>query len=712
VVREWAGSHGAVRAAQLGSRAPTQGHWEAAHYAEQVIGARLEAVRRALVRNPGLPAGFAALVVTLVWSADDGASDPLVWVPGTLLLVGLLVVLAVTAPGSVPGGRAGKIAIASFAAFTGWCFLSMLWADVKADAWSGANKTLCYFAIYALFAIRPWRPRAAAAFLGSYSVGVAAIGVWNLLAIDRGTDPTLSFIAGRFVEPISYANANSALFLGATIPALYLASRRETPIFLRGIFLAAAGVLIELGLMAESRMSLVAAPIVLVAYVAAIPGRLRSLLSLGLAGTAVAASAGSLLAVYTAVFSTGVGAKAIASAIDQAQRVVLLSAVALLFAGIAWGLIDERVVVPARVSRMIGVAAVALALTGGVAAGSTFVAHYGDPVERASIWWDRFKANEYVSEADTPHLTSGFGGAGRYAVWTVALHLFERHPITGIGVDNFGVDWLRERPNTQDNIYPHSVELRTLQQTGLIGTTLLSLFFGAALVAGLRGLRTRSPAARGVSLAAVLVFGYWIVHGSVDWLWEIPALSAAAFSALGLVVALSPERSLVKTDGRPRSRWPLPVACAALTAFAVITLVPGWLAARQVEVALRSAPGTNAVFAGLDRARALNPFTAEPDVLGAVVASQRGDIPRQRSLLQRALDRNPYDWFPYVELGLIEARAGNQKAALASLARARALNPRDLTIHFAVERVRAGRPPSAAEMERMYVESAATCCRS
>ena len=535
-----------------------------------MIGARLDDVRRALVRNPGVPAGFAALVVTLIWSADDGASDPLVWAPGTLLLVGLLVVVAATAPGSMPGGRAARIAIASFAAFTAWSFLSMLWADVKADAWSGANKTLCYFAIYALFAIRPWQARAAATFLGSYSVGVAAIGVWKLLAIDRGVDPMLSFISGRFVEPISYANANSALFLGAAIPALFLSSRRETPVVLRGVFLAAAGVLIELGVLAESRMSLLAAPIVLVVYLAAIPGRLRSLLSFALVGAAVALSAGSLLAVYTAVYSTGVGAAAIAGAIDQAQRVVLLSAVGLLFAGIAWGLIDERVVVPARVARGIGVAAIILALAGGVAAGSGFVAHYGDPVDRASIWWDRFKANEYVAEAGTPHLTSGFGGAGRYAVWTVAIHLFERHPITGIGVDNFGVDWLRERPNTQDNIYPHSVELRTLQQTGLIGTALLSLFFGAALVAGLRGLRTRSAGARGVSLAALLVFGYWIVHGSVDWLWEIPALSAAAFSALGpcRCHGVSPDRRPGRGGGEQRSdesRWLVPTLVCVST---------------------------------------------------------------------------------------------------------------------------------------------------
>src|SRR5204863_3847250 len=118
-----------------------------------------------------------------------------------------------------------------------------------------------------------------------------------------------------------------------------------------------------------------------------------------------------------------------------------------------------------------------------------FANRYGSPVEHAGVWWDRFVADEYVVDADTPHLTSGFGGAGRYQIWVVALKLFERHPFFGIGVDNFGVDWLRMRPNAQDNVYPHSVELRLLQQVGLVGTALFCVVLVAALLAALRHFR-------------------------------------------------------------------------------------------------------------------------------------------------------------------------------------------------------------------------------
>jgi hypothetical protein len=117
------------------------------------------------------------------------------------------------------------------------------------------------------------------------------------------------------------------------------------------------------------------------------------------------------------------------------------------------------------------------------------------------------------------------------------------------------------------------------------------------------------------------------------------------------------------------------------------------------------------VYDRLDRARTFDPFSAEPDVLGAVVAGQRGDIARQRTLLERAIKRNPYDWFPYLELGLIEARARHEQSGLAWIAKASARNPHDATIQYAAEQVRAGKPPNAAQMLRLYVESAATCCK-
>jgi hypothetical protein len=662
----------------------------------------LERLLRDLRESPGTPAGVVALAVILFWTARDGATDALVWAPGTLLLVGLLVVVAVTATDAPPGGRAGLVALAAFAAFVGWCFLTILWADVPADAWSGANKTLAYFTIYALFATRSWSVRHAAALLGAYSLGVTVIGLWELHSVSPAGQPTLGFLESRLAVPISYSNANCALYLSAAIPALFLAARKEVPTILRGVFLAAAGVLAELALLCQSRMSLVALPIVLVGYFVLIPSRLRSLVALAAVGVAVALSASRLLEVYEAVFSE----VDVADTISAARTATWVSAAALLVTGIAWAIVDRRVELPARVLRAAQIGAAGLAVVAVLSAAGLFLQHYGDPVDRAGIWWDRFRENDYVTDAETPHIVSGLGGAGRYDVWRVAAAVFVDHPVVGAGVDNFSVDFLRERRIEDNPQYPHSIELRMLQQTGLVGSALVAGFMIAAIVAGWASLRRGPPATRGIAGAALLLFAYWLVHGSIDWLWEIPALSAAAFAALGLFVALAPAGPPIVR------RWPVWAAAGCLGGVALVSLGSAWLAAREVDAALSSWRASPvAAFEHLDRARVFDPFSDEPDVLGAVIAAQRGEVDRQRALLVRGLERNPHNWYPYLELGLIAARRDDRATALRFLAQARALNPIDATVRFALERVREGDPPSQNEIDRQIIQGAARYTR-
>ena len=647
--------------------------------------------------SPAAPAGLIVMALVLYWSARDGAGSALVWVPGSLLAVGLLVVIALAAPGGIPGGRAGLVALVSFGAFVCWCFLSILWARVEADAWSGAAKTLGYFAIYGVFAIRAWSERAVAAALGAYSVGVTAIGIWSVFAIDNLSDPTKSFISGRLAEPISYPNANCALYVGAAIPALVFATRREMPMGLRALFLACAGASAQLALLCQSRASLFAIPLVVVAMLLLIPGRLRMLFALALIGGGLWYSGSSLLAVYSAV----VDGKHIAPTVIDAQHAMLETAFALALAGMVWAALDRRLELPPRAVRVSGLLSIVVAVVVCLGFGALFVRHYGDPVAQTRVWWERFKENDYVAEADTPHLVSGFGSAGRYQVWRVGLRLFEQHPIAGVGVDNFGVQWLEERPNKQDLRYPHSLQIRLLQQTGLVGFLLVMLVLGAASVAGLRATRGQSVAGPCAAGAALLVVAYWAVHGSVDWLWEIPGLTGAAFAALGLAVSRAP------VEPASSGTRLLPAGAALCACLAVVALVPLWLSAREVDIALRlSGTRAGAAYEHLDRARFFNPLSDQPDVLAAVIAAQHGDVERQRTFLRRALERNRFNWYPYLELGLLEARAGDRAAGLEWIAKAQALNPRDPNIRFVAARVASGDPPTQAEVDERFVRSA------
>ena len=66
-----------------------------------------------------------------------------------------------------------RIALGALAAYTALSFLSIPWAAVPGDAWEGADRTLLYLLVFALFAC--WRQRGAGAAL--------LLGAWTLALI-------------------------------------------------------------------------------------------------------------------------------------------------------------------------------------------------------------------------------------------------------------------------------------------------------------------------------------------------------------------------------------------------------------------------------------------------------------------------------------------------------------------------------------------------
>ena len=70
------------------------------------------------------------------------------------------------------------LALAALAAFTVWSFLSITWADARGDAWDGANRTLLYLLVFALFAALPWTAAEASILLGAFALATAVAGAW------------------------------------------------------------------------------------------------------------------------------------------------------------------------------------------------------------------------------------------------------------------------------------------------------------------------------------------------------------------------------------------------------------------------------------------------------------------------------------------------------------------------------------------------------
>jgi len=245
--------------------------------------------------------GAIPLGIFLVWAMVDGGYPPTLWMPGALALLGLLGLLLFGVPQlmrTLP--HVALAALCLFAAYTVWSVLSIAWAADKGEAWDAANRTLLYLVVYAIFLLWPWRARHGAMLLAAYALGVAGIAAASFVAALHADDPYALFIGGRYSEPVGYINADCALFLSAVWPAVFLASRRETPWWLRGLFLASAGFLLQQAVLPQSRGSLFVFPVVVLLYLALVPNRSRSLLALAPVCLATLLVRGSLLDVYSA----------------------------------------------------------------------------------------------------------------------------------------------------------------------------------------------------------------------------------------------------------------------------------------------------------------------------------------------------------------------------------------------------------------------------
>ena len=81
----------------------------------------------------------------------------------------------------------------------------------------------------------------------------------------------------------------------------------------------------------------------------------------------------------------------------------------------------------------------------------------------------------------------------------------------------------------------HSLELEQLAELGLVGLLALAAFLAGVLLAARTALR-RDPAAAAGAAAAALV---WLLHASIDWDWQLPAVSLPALVLAGALVVIS-----------------------------------------------------------------------------------------------------------------------------------------------------------------------------
>ncbi len=672
------------------------------------MSARLTAALRAA---PATVPCLAAIALFVVWATDQAGYPVTRWAAGALVVLALLAIAAIAMRRSRRRPPATVlIAVGVLAAYTAFSYLSIAWAASQGDALEGADRTLLYLLVFALFAWWPQRGATAAALLVVWTLCIAGLALYVLLHLDGASAATLSqaIPGGRLNFPSGYPNANAAEWLMAFWPALLLARQRELPWALRGLLAGAAVVLAEVALLSQSRGSLYATPLTAALVFALLPARTRTFALLVPVAAGVAAAAPAVLRVGDHLRQGEV----VASNIHSATSATLLAALIVALAVGAGAALEARRPgrapgPPGLVHRLTAAAAVVV-LVAVVAVG---LAAAGNPVTRVERAWHSFKGG-YGSIGGGDRLLSGLG-SNRYDFYRVALDEFSAHPVGGIGADNFQQQYLRHGRSTETPRYPHSVELRTLAQTGIVGAILAIVGVIAALIAAMAAARSRDRLGAGVAAAALAGFGYWAIHGSVDWFWEFAGLGAPAFAMLGLACGLAPRAAREAPRGTasdsPRG-LPRPALIAAAVAGAAVAIVAAlalagpWLSGLEVEQAARiwqRAPGT--AYSRLEDAAGLDPLSAQPYLLAGSIALRRSELARGDREFARALGRSPDDAYATLERGAIASTQGRSAAALALLSRAAALNPRDPLTLRALELARKGRRVDVERLNRVIL---------
>lgn len=618
-----------------------------------------------------MPGLIAPLVIVgglwTVWAWQEGAYFGSVFYPGALLLGGLLLVLALGTRLRAAIKGPTLIALVALMALGGWTLLSVTWSPAPSAGVEDAQRA---FAYAGAFVAGIWlcnlMGRRMTLVLWPVALAGAAVAVGTLVVLATGTDFLHYFHEDATLKfPLGYRNANGTFFFICLWPLLTLAADVVHRWEAKMLMIGASTLMIELAVLAQSRGSLPAAALSLIAFVIMSRRGLRAATYAGLAVLPVLPALPALLDVFQHG-SLGPGLEPVLRDAAQMMMVTTILSMGLAYAylRIVEGQVSIGRAGVARVSRIGGIAAIGVIVVGG----AILLKTEGGPIR----FLDQ-RVTEFRSE-DNPDFTAQgarFGanaGSNRADFWRVSLDQGSTHPILGGGAGSFQFAYLRDRDSSESPNDPHSVEMLMLGELGLPGLLMFVTFVVAGVVAALRS-RSLGPSAIAVSTGALAAGTQWLVHSSYDWFWHYPALTAPVLFLLG--AACAPRLLDFSAGGSKRVR----VATVAGVVVAMITLVPIYLSEHLVDQATSiAASDPSGAQSDLDRAADLDPLNSEPLLFKGVLLERDGEKAGAISAFQEAVDRQPDNYATHYFLA--RALASTDPAqARSEISRAAALNP-------------------------------------
>jgi len=593
-------------------------------------------------------AAGAACVVALALA--DGGYFPTTW--GLLLLAFVLAAgVAAMVSETFEVGWRDIAFVTGLSAFALWQLTSIFWSDGADAPVLEAERTLIYATASAalLLVVRRTNVDSVVAGLGLGTVLAALVGLVAHLAVSAP-----SVTAGRLAQPIGYANADGLLAGFGLIFALAAASRGRVLVRAGG---AAASVPLATGLyLSLSRGAILATALGIVCMLAVDRRRIEILAVAFVLSLPVTAAL--VIASHAPVVAGGSSSEDPSAAGRRLLVELVLLALCAGAGTVAATRVGQRFVPSERGRRRLetgfGLAgAVALVLA---------IAAVGGPLQMAHNAVDSFAAGPTGGGAgSSARLASGLGSF-RAQYWQVAWRAAEQAPVHGTGAGSFERWWLSERSIDESVRDAHNLYLEVLAELGLVGLVILcaTLVVPLTVVARARA-RPFMPAATGMYVA-------YLAHASLDWDWEIPALTMVALAAgVGLIVA---GRSGPRHPFSFRSRVFVLALLAPLLALAVA--IHGGQG--RLEKARRSLERGNSVRVADEAAAAHRwlPWAAETWQLRGEALLAAGDLRGAATALRHASRMNRSNWEVWYDLALVEQGAARTEAR----ARAKALNPR------------------------------------
>jgi hypothetical protein len=448
--------------------------------------------------------------------------------PRTVAAVTAWVLVAVSAVAferPLPGAAPGRIAVTALAGLCLWVGLGASWAPLEGPAQDDLVRNLLYLAAL-LLAVTAWRSRAelrrVEPLLALGVLIVVGYGLADRLVPDLIDQAVSASAQGRLDQPLTYWNAMGALAAIGLVLCARLCGDEARPPSMR---LVAAGMAAPLGAglyISFSRGAIAAllAGLFVLAALRPAPAQLRAL-AVVFAAAFMAALAASVLPGVNALKGDAAGLR----------RDGLVMLAVLLAVGSAAALAARRLVVPAagppawRPSPA-AVAAVLVLLVGA----PMLVALLDDSDDPA-------RAGASVQRL-------GNVGSNRYDYWEVALHEFADAPFKGGGPGSFEVAWRRERDIEEAVGDAHSLPIETAAELGLVGLVLLAMLAGAIAI----GARRAWMADPGFTAGPIATLATWALHASLDWDWEMPALTLVAVVLAGALLAAGGELNPRRAD--------------------------------------------------------------------------------------------------------------------------------------------------------------------